>query len=549
MNKREGTYCMRPKPNSPPRITIRERLLSIWKEIWWIAGFVYFKFLIFDFRIKIPTGSMEPTLHGHPDYGDNVCVNRFAYASAFYMISVLGGLLLILGSGVALSGIWRRVRLRVSVPVLMIVLSALAWSCRNSVADEPRRFQIATFNHESVWNNPGAPNESVEYVKRVIGLPGERIVISGGDLFRLNPQTQKNEILRKWQVSPQLQESLWMTVAKCWPKIPHLQISDEDRQRIEFPWSGAENGTTGVSRERGCLVFDGSSKVTLNYRYPVTNIFVKQGRWPFSHDNCPAQNGSETTAYISETCEGVQCPLCKRVMFPIALTASDGPLLSAGRIEGGSFLGGGESVVGDLKLDVAIDLARSGGTIQIEIGSTLHRAAWTIPSASTADESDCVHPVKAQTDPLPAGHHTLSLAYVDATVIATLDGREIERRCIDVNSPGKAAERIASIARIGFDGVQGKLTQLDLSRDLFYAAAPTQYLSDPNAGISQRQSTRRYFENGEFVFEIPKDSFLMLGDNSPSSSDGRIWGFVPRKNMTGRATGITWPPSRWQTLR
>src|SRR5438105_10775473 len=107
---------MSKRPPCQPRIPIGQRLRSLWKEIWLIAAIFYVKFFIFDFRIKVPTGSMEPTLHGHPDYGDNVCVNRLAYASVLYAVSVVVGFLLIVGSGVALSGIWRRFRLRVSVP-------------------------------------------------------------------------------------------------------------------------------------------------------------------------------------------------------------------------------------------------------------------------------------------------------------------------------------------------------------------------------------------------------------------------------------------------
>lgn len=179
---------------------------------------------------------------------------------------------------------------------------------------------------------------------------------------------------------------------------------------------------------------------------------------------------SETTAYVSNTCDGIQCPLCKRVMFPIALSASDGPLLKPKELE--NYFCGGESVVGDLKLDAGINLDRGGGTFQLEVGSTLHRAVWSIPTPSNVPESDSVHSVHAATEPLTAGPHTLSLAYVDATVIALMDGREIERRCIDVESPGIASSHIESIARITFTDVKGTLTKLDLSRDLYYTAAP-----------------------------------------------------------------------------
>ena len=43
---------------------------------------------------------------------------------------------------------------------------------------------------------------------------------------------------------------------------------------------------------------------------------------------------------------------------------------------------------------------------------------------------------------------------------------------------------------------------------------------------------------------VPEDAFFALGDNTSNSLDGRNWGFIPRKNMIGRALNIFWPLSR-----
>ncbi len=44
--------------------------------------------------------------------------------------------------------------------------------------------------------------------------------------------------------------------------------------------------------------------------------------------------------------------------------------------------------------------------------------------------------------------------------------------------------------------------------------------------------------------EVPEDSYFMMGDNSSNSSDSREWGFVPRRNIIGRALFVFWPFSR-----
>ena len=65
---------------------------------------------------------------------------------------------------------------------------------------------------------------------------------------------------------------------------------------------------------------------------------------------------------------------------------------------------------------------------------------------------------------------------------------------------------------------------------------------------------RYYYNRGPFGQEgkniiVPKDSCFVLGDNSASSQDSRYWGFVPRKNIIGKATLIYWPLNRIRIIK
>ncbi len=67
---------------------------------------------------------------------------------------------------------------------------------------------------------------------------------------------------------------------------------------------------------------------------------------------------------------------------------------------------------------------------------------------------------------------------------------------------------------------------------------------------------RTYYNKPESAFgeeghvvKVPEDSYYVLGDNSASSLDSRYWGFVPKKNILGKAIVIFWPPMRIRIIQ
>ncbi|MDX9979567.1 MAG: S26 family signal peptidase [Lentisphaeria bacterium] len=49
---------------------------------------------------------------------------------------------------------------------------------------------------------------------------------------------------------------------------------------------------------------------------------------------------------------------------------------------------------------------------------------------------------------------------------------------------------------------------------------------------------------GDAVYRFRYDHYLLLGDNTDNSSDGRYWGTIPRANLVGRAGLVWWPFTR-----
>ncbi len=54
--------------------------------------------------------------------------------------------------------------------------------------------------------------------------------------------------------------------------------------------------------------------------------------------------------------------------------------------------------------------------------------------------------------------------------------------------------------------------------------------------------------NNNKTWEVPEDSFFVMGDNRPNSSDSRSWNFLPREDIIGRAWVVYWKPEDWQMV-
>ncbi len=58
-----------------------------------------------------------------------------------------------------------------------------------------------------------------------------------------------------------------------------------------------------------------------------------------------------------------------------------------------------------------------------------------------------------------------------------------------------------------------------------------------------------FFDRGSMdPFEVPPDSYFVLGDNRGASDDSRSWGVVPEENVIGRSWVTYWPPAHLERL-
>lgn len=104
--------------------------------------------------------------------------------------------------------------------------------------------------------------------------------------------------------------------------------------------------------------------------------------------------------------------------------------------------------------------------------------------------------------------------------------RDIVENQYGDKSKGKEAliKRIVAVEGDKVEIKNGKLLINDIEQEEAYTAEDAQYAFGP--------------------VRVPPENVLVLGDNRNHSLDGHIWGFLPTKNVIGRAVFVYWPPWR-----
>ncbi len=83
----------------------------------------------------------------------------------------------------------------------------------------------------------------------------------------------------------------------------------------------------------------------------------------------------------------------------------------------------------------------------------------------------------------------------------------------------------------------GKALELPPSMpEVYYTSPPPNMLSGMMYGVRPEEQ----------FSVVPEGHYLVLGDNSANSGDGRYFGWLPEENIVGRVACIWWPPTRWR---
>ena len=349
---------------------------------------------------------------------------------------------------------------------------------------EPKRWDVIVFK------NP--PEPSINYIKRLVGLPGEQLQILDGDIY-IN-----GKISRK---PPKIQNELWMPVF------------DNDFQPVR-PDERFFNGHTWAQPFKNA---PGSEWITNDRKSPTTfRLDSPSGRTNSLFYDTSAGNDFKATYAYDEVRRYGDMPYCSDLMVRFSCLAA-GP---------------------DARIGAA--LSKYGTTYRAEVRLSSGKMVISRQRGQERTELASMPLIQA---PAISGETPVRFANVDHQLIFEYGGTKL------MYDLGRNPQGAGPISRSFQPGVEifgtGRLTlsHIAVFRDIQYTER-----QHGNSGAPGRAT--------EEPFVLGEDEFFVLGDNSPNSEDCRWWhrrgkankglnpyrtGIVPRNYLVGKALFVYWP--------
>ncbi len=404
---------------------------------------------------------------------------------------------------------------------------------------DPERWDVAVFKY------PGGA--MTNYIKRLVGLPGETIRISHGDIFVRPDGEDEFTIARKPSkkllamlhpvfdndVTPKILQRGW---APRWRPVPSADGSTAGEWEPLDEFSSFQ--TTGQAQGEAWLRYE--------HRVPSYRQWLEREEGIPPSDEPRPQLISDFCAYNTGRASSDSAPAPDAFglhwVGDLALKCT----LEAETDSGEAIF---ELVEGGRRFQCRIDLATGTAALSI-VGLDSYR-----PTAETK-----IH---------GGGKCKILFANVDDQLRLWIDGREVQFDAPTTYAPlGNTRPTTADLLPVGVgtNGAGLRVSHLEILRDIYYIAdghskIRRRIITDfkqiyPHDNVLADPALWDAFdeENIKKVdFVLEPDRFLALGDNSAKSKDGRLWEqdnfeyYVSRELLIGKALFIYWPHS-WNRL-
>ena len=200
----------------------------------------------------------------------------------------------------------------------------------------------------------------------------------------------------------------------------------------------------------------------------------------------------------------------------------------------------GERTVADLRIDATVTAPAEGGPVQLGLKENGQSLVLTLPCGGGEATLErvgegplgAVRKVLSGVSLEPGRAVPVSLQWFDRRAIVTVDGAEVLRW----DDPSEKTSLLNSGVWIEAPKQGAAFENVAVYRDIVYYAQEFR-----GKDVIVDQSIPQ--------IEIPEGAFFAMGDNAPNSSDGRVWGYVRRGHMVGRAFVVFWPPTEIRLIR
>ena len=380
---------------------------------------------------------------------------------------------------------------------------------------DPERWDVVVF--KSPEPQQGVPPYVTNYIKRLVGRPGESVFILDGDIYVGKPGQERREF-RVQAKPPEAQAALW--------RIVYDNDYLPTRSDWEPPWVPLPSG-------KGWAVVDavtGKPLRTLRFDNP------EGGGW-LRFDPTLAPEKQAFTDWLA-----------------YAVTRGHG---AGDSYDHGGLIG--RNNVSDLKLSLFYERESGDGPLRLQLTKlgetfTAEVLPGTVRLLGRGDSSAEDVEVASAALPLsPTSTMHLEFTNVDYRVTLRVNGRTYLQTTPEQYGPDvphllaqhrRGQPLPKPDAKIGAEAQVCSLSHVSLWRDVYY----TNY--DPDA------PGRIHWGTPEFPIELGEKEYWVLGDNSLMSGDGRYWsipvelheeglfakaGVVPERFLLGKAFFVYWP--------